>query len=257
MANGVRPRPRVAARADSDRARGAVASGAPSLLAGGTEGNERLTTLSGLLLIVLFAVLGLTILDLGGLLWLHLFLGLALIGPVVLKMASTGYRFMRYYTHNRRYRVKGPPAPALRLLAPVVVGMTVLVFLSGVVLLFIGPDSSLRSDVFLIHKASFIVWVGAVAIHILGHLPEILRFLRLSNDSRREVIAARSSRGRRSGHPALAVGDRLPGGSGRWLSIASALVLGFVLAVALIPDFASWTGSAGAAVIHHHHHFHH
>jgi hypothetical protein len=261
MANGVRLRPRANPRADSDhaRSRGAGRSGMPvrNLFAGGTEGNERLTVLSGLLLIVLLAVLGLTIVDLGGLLWLHLFLGLALIGPVVLKMASTGYRFLRYYTHHRRYRVKGPPAPALRLLAPLVVATTVLVFLSGVVLLFIGPDSGLRGKVFLIHKASFIVWIGAVAIHVLGHLPEILRFLRLSNDSRREVIAARSSRGRRAGQAAPAVGDRLPGGSGRWLSIASALVLGFVLAVALIPDFATWTGSAGAAVIHHHHHFHH
>jgi type IV secretory pathway TrbD component len=222
-----------------------------NLLAGGTEGNERLTTLTGLLLIVLLAGLGITILDLGGLLWLHLFLGLALIGPVALKMASTGYRFLRYYTHNRRYRIKGPPAPALRLLAPVVVATTVLVFLSGVVLLFIGPDSSLRSDTFLVHKASFIVWVGAVGIHILGHLPEMLRFLRLSNDSRRELMAARSPR---SAQPALTVGDRLPGGTGRWLSIASAIVLGLVLAAALIPDFASWTGAAGAAVIHHHHH---
>jgi hypothetical protein len=256
MANGVRTRPRAHARSDSDRSRGAAASGGPMrhLFGGGTEGNERLTTLSGLLLIVLFAVLGITILDLSGLLWLHLFLGLALIGPVALKMASTGYRFMRYYAQNRRYRVKGPPAPALRLLAPVVVAATVLVFLSGVVLLFIGPDSSLRGKVFLIHKASFILWVGAVAIHILGHLPEILRFLQLSNDSRREVMAARSNRPRGAGAPALSVGGRLPGGTGRWLSIASALVLGLVLAVALIPDFASWTGSAGAAVIHHHHH---
>jgi hypothetical protein len=260
MANGVRTRPRAAARPNSGRAAspGSMGSGGPmrNLFAGGTEGNERLTVLSGLLLIVLFAVLGLTIIDLGGLLWLHLFLGLLLIGPVALKLASTGYRFLRYYTHNRRYRVKGPPAPALRLLAPLVVGDTVLVFLSGVVLLFIGPDSSLRSKTFLVHKASFILWIGLVGIHVLGHLPEILRFLRLSADSRQEVIAARSRRSRQVAEPALGVGGRLPGGTGRWLSIASALVLGLVLAVALIPDFASWTGSAGAAVIHHHHHFH-
>jgi hypothetical protein len=200
------------------------------LLAGGTEGNERLTVLVGVLLIVLLAVLGLTIVDLGGLLWLHLFLGLLLIGPVTLKLASTGYRFMRYYTHDRRYRVKGPPPPALRLLAPLVVGLTVLVFLSGVVLLFIGPDSGLRSEVFLVHKASFIVWVGATAIHVLGHLPDVVR--------------------------SSSASGRAPGTAGRWLSIATAVVLGAVLAVALIPDFSTWTGAAGAAVIHHHHHFH-
>jgi hypothetical protein len=227
------------------------------LLAGGTEGNERLTVLAGLLLIVLLAVLGLTIIDLGGLLWLHLFLGLLLIGPVALKLASTGYRFVRYYTHDRRYRIKGPPAPALRLLAPAVVGLTVIVFLSGVVLLFIGPDSSLRSDVFLVHKVSFILWIGATALHVLGHLPEVFRYLRISNDSRREMMAVRSPHpgaGRAAVEPSLAMSGRLPGGAGRWLSIGAALVLGLVLAVALIPDFSSWTGAAGAAVLHHHHH---
>ena len=34
------------------------------------------------------------------LLWVHLFVGMVLIGPVLLKMASTGYRFARYYTAN-------------------------------------------------------------------------------------------------------------------------------------------------------------
>ena len=45
----------------------------------------------------------------GQLLWLHLFVGLLLIGPVVLKLASTGYRFARYYTNDAVYRRKGPP----------------------------------------------------------------------------------------------------------------------------------------------------
>lgn len=225
------------------------------LTAGGTEGNERLTTLTGLVLIVLLAALGITILQLSSLLWLHLFLGFLLLGPVALKMASTGYRFLRYYTNNRRYRVKGPPLPALRLLAPAVVGLTLLVFGSGVVLLFIGPSSSLRSQVFFIHKASFILWLGATGLHILGHLPEIFRFLRVSNDSRMEMIAARSPRtsaGARPAHPP--VGDHLPGGAGRWLSLGTALVLGLVLAIALIPDFGTWTGSVGMALLHHHDH---
>jgi hypothetical protein len=203
------------------------------LIAGGTEGNERLTVLAGLLLIVLLAALGITILNLGGLLWLHLFLGLLLIGPVALKMASTGYRFMRYYTRDRAYRIKGPPIAPLRLLAPLVVGLTVLVFASGVVLLFIGPDSSLRPDAFTVHKVSFILWIGATALHVLGHLPEVGRYLQTGGASRRALI---------------------PGGTGRWLSLGTALVLGLVLAVALIPDFSTWTGGAGAAVLHHHHH---
>src|ERR1700677_1421344 len=85
------------------------------LTGGGTEGNERLTVLTGLLVIVVTAAVGVTIVKIGQLLWLHMFLGLLLIGPVALKLASTGYRFLRYYTANARYQAKGPPAPALRI----------------------------------------------------------------------------------------------------------------------------------------------
>ena len=70
--------------------------------------------MTGVILIVLFAVLGVTIVQIGQLIWLHLFLGLLLLGPVLLKLASTGYRFLRYYTHDAIYRAKGPPMPALR-----------------------------------------------------------------------------------------------------------------------------------------------
>jgi hypothetical protein len=227
---------------------------AGGLTAGGTEGNERLTVLAGLLLIVLLAALGVTIIRIGQLLWLHLFLGLLLIGPVALKMATTGYRFVRYYTHSRRYRVKGPPVPVLRLLAPAIVGLTIVVFASGVVLLFIGPGSALRSTVLLIHKASFIVWIVVTAVHVLGHLPEILRFLHVAGATRVEMIIAQAARTQGSATPAEPpMTERLPGETGRWLSLATAIVLGAVLAIVLIPDFGSWTSPAAAALLHHHH----
>src|ERR1700748_2993828 len=94
------------------------------LLSGGTEGNERLTVVTGLLLIALLAGVGVTIVFIGRLLWWHLFLGLALIGAVVLKVASTGYRFMRYYPAEPRYRRKGPPPSVLRALGPVLITLT-------------------------------------------------------------------------------------------------------------------------------------
>ena len=222
------------------------------LLAGGTEGNERLTVLTGLLLIVLLAALGITIVRIGQLLWLHLFLGLVLIGPVALKLGSTGYRFVRYYTANPRYRAKGPPAPALRIMAPLVVLLTLIVFASGMVLLFIGPGSSARSMVLLIHKVSFIAWLTLTAFHIVGHSPEIVRVLRASQKSRRELIAVRSPR-RRSAAPVGQLAERVPGGGRRWLSIGSAVVIGLFLAVTLIPDFAIWTHVTGHALLHHHH----
>jgi hypothetical protein len=222
------------------------------LLGGGTEGNERLTVVTGALLTLLLAVLGLTIVLIGQLIWLHLFLGLALIGPVALKMASTGYRFVRYYTADPPYRHKGPPAPALRALGPVLVGLTVLVLATGVALLVVGPGSSTRDTLVLLHKASFIVWAAVTAVHILGHLPEIVRFNRISRQTRTEIndLRAQIPGFGPGAEPPLT--DAIPGGGGRWLSICAAMVVGLVLAGALIPQFGPWT-APGA--LHHHHHF--
>jgi hypothetical protein len=206
--------------------RDAVRARLSALTGGGTDGNEQLTAANGLILILLFAVIGVTILRIGQLISVHLFVGLLLLGPVALKMASTGYRFVRYYTGDPVYREKGPPELGLRLIAPVVVLTTVVVFVSGIVLLFIGPAH--RGSLLTIHKVSFIVWVVFVAIHILGHLPGYAGALR--------------------GAPRTA-GGRSPGGAGRVISIAGALVAGAVLAIVLIPQFGVWT----AHFPHHHH----
>jgi hypothetical protein len=194
-----------------------------SRLAGGTEGNERLTTLTGLLLIVLLAVLGVTIIRIGQLLWLHLFLGLVLIGPLALKLASTGYRFVRYYTHDAAYRRKGPPGPALRVLAPLVVLFTLLVFASGVALLLLGQGS--RDPLALVHKLTFFAWLAVTATHVLGHMPEILRVLTSGREVRLELIPD----------------EPVPGGGGRGAALGVGLVAGLVLAVALLGQFSAWT----------------
>ena len=57
---------------------------------------------------------------------------MVLIPPVALKLGSTGYRFARYYLGSPVYRAKGPPLLPLRLLAPVLVLTTLLVFATGV-----------------------------------------------------------------------------------------------------------------------------
>jgi len=205
------------------------------LLAGGTDGNELLTAEVGVLLFVLLAVLGITILRIGQLLWLHLFLGLLLLGPVVLKMASTGYRFMRYYTHNRAYRSKGPPEPYLRLLAPIVVLSTVAVFATGVALLLLGPSS--RGTLLLAHKVTFIVWIMFTALHVLGHLPDVQRTMLNGRTLRSEVLTGASPG--RSGRP-QSLPTAEPGRSGRALSIAGALLAGLILALLLLPQFEPW-----------------
>jgi uncharacterized membrane protein YbhN (UPF0104 family) len=198
---------------------------------GGPAGNEQLTAATGVILLVLLAALGVTILQIGQLTWLHFFLGLLLIGPVVLKMASTGYRFARYYTGNPPYVRKGPPELWLRLLAPGVVLSTVVVFASGVVLLFLGPAH--RDLWFSIHKVSFFVWLAATGLHVLGHLPGMPAGLRATS------LNGTSARGGQAG------------GAGRAIAVAGAVVGGLVLAIVLIPDFGIWT--AHTALWQHHH----
>ncbi len=199
------------------------ASRSSLLTAGGTDGNERLTVQTGALLFLMLAAIGVTIVRIGQLRWEHLFIGLLLIGPVLLKLASTGYRFARYYSSNPAYRRKGPPLLPLRLLAPVVVASTVVVLVSGVALLALGPAS--REPLLLVHKVAFFVWLAVTVLHVLGHLGETQRGLL-------DPLRAR-------GDAALAM-PALPGRSGRSLALLSAIVLGLVLALALIPDFAAW-----------------
>jgi hypothetical protein len=199
------------------------------LIAGGTDGNERLTSMTGTVLLALLAVIGVTIVRIGQLTWLHLFVGLLLLGPVALKLASTGYRFARYYTGSASYRRKGPPILALRAIAPALIALTLLVFVSGILLLITGPRG--RGQFMMLHKVSFIVWLAFAGLHVLGHLPELAVALR-PPEIRAEMSGASQ------------------GSSGRWIALSGALVGGLVLAIVLIPDFASWT--AHGASPHHH-----
>ena len=83
------------------------------------DGNERLTAAVGVLLLVPVAVEVATVLfGVHTFMSWHVFVGLALIPVIVLKMASTGWRFLRYYTRDRAYVAHGPPRLAMRLLAP-------------------------------------------------------------------------------------------------------------------------------------------
>lgn len=177
------------------------------LLGGGIDGNEQLTAMTGIVLIALLAALGVSIVGIGQLLWLHLFLGLLLLGPVALKIASTGYRFLGYYARAALYRAKGPPMPALRAMGPIVVLSTLTVFISGVVLLYDGPRG--RDALVLIHKASFIVWLAFMAIHVLAHLPNLGRSLRAVRiGSEESGLRYEPSRGGAAGRCRAERGDR-------------------------------------------------
>jgi len=187
----------------------------PVVRTGGSEGNTRLTAATAAILLVLLAAEGLTLLAIGPLVSAHVFIGMLLVPLVGLKLASTGYRFLRYYTGHREYRADGPPHPLLRALGPVLVLATAALFASGVALIVLGPEGGV---VLGLHKASFVVWVAAMSAHVLAH---VLRVPRLA------------AADWRSDEP-------LPGSSlRRWL-LAGSLVAGLILAVATVHLAGPW-----------------
>jgi hypothetical protein len=148
---------------------------------------------------VLFLVLaaeGVTILKVGRLLTLHFFIGMLLLGPVTLKAGSTIYRFCRYYTGSAPYRRKGPPAPLLRLLGPLIIASTAGVFGSGIALAVVGPG---KGPWLFLHKGSFVVWFCAMTVHVLWYLPQLPRLLagELDGAAGRHTAAVLGGRGLR------------------------------------------------------------
>jgi len=146
------------------------------LLAGGSAGNEQLTALVATILLLLLAIEGATLLRIGSLLTVHAFVGMLLIPVVALKLASAGWRMLRYYLRGEEYVRRGPPHVVLRtLVAPVIVLSTIVLLATGVGLLALGQTSGTLVG---LHKASFIVWVGATGVHVLAHLTKLPRLLR-------------------------------------------------------------------------------
>jgi hypothetical protein len=137
----------------------------------GVAGNRRLTSITAVPLLILLFVEGVTILlGVQQTISVHVFVGMLLIPPIVLKLASVGYRFIRYYTGDAAYRAAGPPPPLLRALGPIVVLSTVTLFASGVVLIAFGRNTP---GAMALHKLSFLVWLAAMTVHVLGHLKDL------------------------------------------------------------------------------------
>lgn len=188
--------------------------------AGGADGNERLTTAAGALLLVLLAAEGVTILSVHRLLTLHFFLGTLLAGPVALKIGTTCYRFARYYAGAPAYLRKGPPPVLLRLLGPVVVLTSCGVIGTGIALAFAGPGAG-RGLWLLAHKALFVLWFGTMTVHVIGHMPALAR-MATETPGRTAAVA---------GSAAM-----------RWGLLAASLGGGLILAASTVHLAVAWQG---------------
>ena len=193
------------------------------------DGNERLTAAVWLILIGLaVAELGTLVLGLQRFLHLHVFIGLVLLPVIAVKLASTGWRFLRYYTRNHAYRLKGPPQILMRLLAPLLVLATVLVFGSGVAIgLTHGQALAVARR---IHGPAAFLWTVTLGAHVLLYALRALR----------AVAADVTARTRR----------QVEGAHLRWIIVTVAIVAGIAVGVATLPVQHDWLR------LPHHHHEH-
>jgi hypothetical protein len=175
--------------------------------------------MTGAVLLVLFVAECLTLLSIGNLLTLHVFLGMLLLGPVGPKMGSTLWRFTRYYTGSTVYVRRGPPAPLQRVTGPFVILTTVAVLGTGIMLAVQGPDNGSWGR---LHHLSFFVWVVVIVIHLASYVPKLPRMLSGRVDEARHVLAARPT---------------------RWLLLCGSLAVGLGLAFATYHLSAKFGGS--------------
>jgi len=202
---------------------------------GGAEGNERLTAMTGTVLLILLLVECYTILQLSHLLTLHIFLGMLLLGPVTLKAGTVLYRFVRYYSGSEPYRRKGPPAPLLRVIGPVIMLLTACVLGSGVMLAVTGPGYNGQNDWLEIHRLTFIAWAFFITIHVLAYLWRLPRLLyaeaRGAALVERETLAGK--------HVRRAMG--ILGGRGARLSLLlGSLLAGLLIALLTVHLAGNW-----------------
>jgi hypothetical protein len=182
----------------------------------GEIGNERLTALVRFVLLVLIIVELVTSAVLRSWLPTHTFVGVLLAGPLLVKMSSTGWRFLRYYTRAPAYVRRGPPPLVLRVLGPLLLVTTLVMIGSGIGLVVTGP----LQPFLLVHVFSALVWLPLMAVHSLAHWSQVPR--RLADDWRDER-GSRSQVGR-----GLRLGVNL-----------GALLLGVIVAVLLFPAATS------------------
>jgi hypothetical protein len=194
--------------------------------ASGPERNSRLTVATAVVLLVILAAEGVTLLSVRRLLSWHIFIGMLVIPPVALKIGSTFYRFVRYYLGSPAYRRRGPPPPLLRVVGPIVVVSTIALLATGLALVILSRSSSWQARLLLAHKASFVIWFGAMTIHVLGHIAETARI------APRDWVPSK----------------RQPGaGTRQWL-VAASVAAGIPLGLAFMGRAGSWLGT-----VHLHH----
>ena len=184
----------------------------------GVEANARLTAYAAVVLLLPLAAEVVTGARPG--LFAHALLGFFLVPPVLLKLGSVGYRFACYYLRDPRYRAGGPPDLAMRLLAPVLVLLTVTLFATGIELWLFG--FAFGNEWLIWHKASFVLWFLAMTVHVAAYA------------RRAPALALADSR------------DSLQGAFERRSLVLGSLLFGIAFVIAMLPFSSPFTLVPGA-----------
>jgi membrane protein DedA with SNARE-associated domain len=185
----------------------------------GAAANERLTAAAAAVVFVLLFFEGVTLVRIGSMMALHVILGLVLVPPLLVKLASTGWRFVRYYMGHPDFVRKGPPKALLRVLAPFLVATTVVLLASGIALVVVSHPYGWLA---VVHRFDFLAWFALASVHVLYYVWQVPGLLRRDLSHRRRYRRS-SPKGRRL-RPGVALG---------------ALAAGVALAGLLWPSIAS------------------
>ena len=134
--------------------------------------NLRLTSYSGLALLLLLTLVYLTGVFFGPLRQVHFAAGFAIIPLLAVKLGSTGWRAANYYLRREPFRSDGPPLLFLRLLAPLLVISVLVATGTGVVLWVLGVR---RGTWATLHTDSVVVLAVVLLLHTLAYLERALR----------------------------------------------------------------------------------
>ena len=225
-------------------------NGATSRRQAGVVGNERLTALAGSVLLVLILIELASAVNLHAGMTLHLTAGVLLSGPLLVKLGSTGYRFLRYYTSAPAYRRKGPPRLPLRVLAPPLVIATLAVVGSGIGMVVTGPTHT--GLLLPLHNLSVLVWLSLIAVHVGAYLWRTPRLITddwakqgSENQHTARFLRLSLNLGALLGGVAAAI--LLFSGTAPWVSwsqtsqtISGPLVVGLVLAILVLLTSRPW-----------------
>jgi|SRR5437660_5412048 len=185
----------------------------------GVIGNERLTALAGAVLLVLVLIELVSSVSLRIGITIHIIVGILLVGPLLVKIGSTGYRFLHYYTGSPAYVRRGPPRLPLRVLAPLLLVATLVVVGSGLGLIVTGPQQA--GLLLPLHNLSVLIWLSLIAVHVCAYLWRT-SLLVVDDWSKQASRKLRNARWLRLGVNLIAV------------------LCGAVAAILLFPDTTSW-----------------